>query len=196
MKWVMPPLAVVIPNLMKIPKQSTPSIVPFNGIGFIGGLEYRKGLDVVIDSLAHVRIPTELIPFPVHVYGPVDRPWEMINGIQSLLYINRSCEASPHISCIFHGTIASEIMWADMVEHQLLFIMASRQENQPMAILEAAEKMRPAIILRQGYSDEMLTTQGAVDCIIPHSVLSLAQRLQEVYVQVFAFVANICVVCP
>jgi glycosyltransferase involved in cell wall biosynthesis len=181
-KWVMQPASHVIPNIMKVGNTASlrNNVKPFRGIGFIGGLEYRKALDVVVDAMHHVKVPKELIPFPVHVYGPKGRGWDKINGISSAEYINRSCTASPHIECIFRGFMRTEDMWADMVKRELIFIMASRKENQPMAILEAASNRLPVIILRKGYSDEMLTEKGVSECIIPHSVEALGNRLQVV----------------
>ena len=124
------------------------------------GLEYWKGVDVLVAAAA--RVPVEL---QVDVYGDGSLRGELERDARS-----RGVDAR------FHGFTSSV---RDRLAAADVFVLPSRGDNAPMAILEAMAAGLPVIATRVGGIPELVTHEQTGLLVAPDDPAELAAAIER-----------------
>jgi glycosyltransferase involved in cell wall biosynthesis len=143
----------VIPNAVKsefvslaechqIPVESNPPVILF-----VGTVGYRKGIDILLEAL--VEIEAKGIPFKLLLIGDGELPGEREKLVAQ--YQQRLKASS--FEFISHKEQQELI---DYYTHASIFVLPSRAENLPVAMLEAMSCALPVVISRVGAIEEVI----------------------------------------
>lgn len=142
----------VIPNFFPQQMAVKPYAVnqPTQIFVFIGVLGKRKGFDIFIELIcaAH-KNQKQTGPVRAHVYGSEDKEWAQM--------ARKSCDAAFD----FRGTRRTHDMFQEIRSAHGILLFASRHENLPMVLAEAATWKVPVISLDVGGSAEMFERNTA-----------------------------------
>jgi len=127
----------VIPNGIDVRRtEPAPARDPLV-VGTAGVLQHRKGIDVLLEACAKVQAPIRL-----ELFG--DGP---LRG-----KLERQA-AALGIDAVFHGQVAN---MRDRLPELDVFLLSSRDENFPMALLEAMAAALPVVATRVGGVAELV----------------------------------------
>jgi glycosyltransferase involved in cell wall biosynthesis len=130
-------------------------------LGTAAILEYRKGIDVLLDGMASMRIPAQL-----NVFGEGTLRPELERQARRL-----------GIEATFHGFV-------DDLRDRLLeldaFVLPTRADNLPVAILEAMTLALPVVATRVGGVPELVVDGETGYLVEPDDPRDLARALTEV----------------
>ena len=132
----------------------------------VGSLEQMyKGFDIAIKAIARVEFKDNV---KVHIVG---------DGV----FRNQLQEFAKHKnmndSCIFHGKMSREQIF-NLMEEVDLFLMPSRTEGLPRALIEAMSKGLPAIGSDVGGIPELLSEEWIFKS---EDDLALSQKISKIY---------------
>lgn len=135
-----------------VPAQS-PLVVGTSGI-----LEHRKGLDTLIAACAAADVPLRL-----EIYGDGSLRSELQQQATGL-----------GVNATFHGEVSDV---RDRLEKLDLFVLASRDENLPMALLEAMAAALPVVATRVGGVPELIEDGVSGKLVAPEDIDGLAAAI-------------------
>ena len=155
-----PKRMVVIPNGI-VTRRGEPT--PFHDpplLATAAVLTHRKGLDVLLEACARLQAPTRIA-----VFG--DGP---LRGVLS------GRAASLGLDAVFHGHVADP--WERLAEADV-FVLPSRAENMPIAILEAMALALPVVATRVGGVPELVADGETGLLVDPDDAAGLANALDS-----------------
>ncbi|MFA6226282.1 MAG: glycosyltransferase family 4 protein [Methanoregula sp.] len=148
---------------------------------FVGGIEERKGLVVLIEALAQVK---SIIPdVELHIVGGIRK----VVYYHTLVSLIRSCGLDSHIR--FLGSLPEQDLMKEYAAAEI-FVLPSYEESQGIVILEAMATGTPVIATRAGGIPDMIqddvngllvdcgNVQQMAQCII--SLLTEHQQKQRI----------------
>jgi glycosyltransferase involved in cell wall biosynthesis len=164
----LPPSKVVeipngVPAVSGERARSTVAAAPL--IVFLGEVSHRKGIDVLIDALAHLS--GNGTPWTAAVGG---------NGDVAAA-VARAREAGIGDQIDFLGWVG-EAKVDELLRSADIFVLPSRAENQPVAILEAMARSTPVVATNVGAIPEQVVDGETGLLVEPGSSDSLAQALE------------------
>jgi glycosyltransferase involved in cell wall biosynthesis len=124
-------------------------------------LEYRKGVDVLLESCARVKFPMHL-----DVYGE-----------GSLREDLEAQAARLGIQSRFHGWVADT---PSVLREADLFVLATRGDNLPVAVLEAMSLALPVVATRIGGLPELIVDEQTGLLVEPDDVDGLAAAIDRI----------------
>jgi glycosyltransferase involved in cell wall biosynthesis len=151
---------VVIPNGIRVERREPPPFHDPPVLGTAAILIQRKGVDVLLDACARLRAPVRL-----SVFG--DGP---LRGMLE----DRAGRLGVH--AVFHGHASDARSRLAEID---IFVLASRGENMPIAILEAMALAVPVVATRVGGVPELVVDNLTGVLVEPDDVDSLAAALDE-----------------
>lgn len=137
--------------------EPSPAHTPFV-VGTAGILEHRKGIDILLAACAAAGIPLR-----VEIFGDGSLRTELQGQADSL-----------GLDAIFHGEVADV---RARLENLDLFVLASRDENLPIALLEAMAAARPVVATAVGGVSELVEDDVSGLLVEPDDVASLAAAI-------------------
>jgi glycosyltransferase involved in cell wall biosynthesis len=149
----------VIPSAVEIRRRHPPAPRTPVTVGTIAGLEYWKGVDLLVEACGQVSAPIRL-----EVYG--EGVWR------------RRLEARARalgIDARFHGRVPAA---EERLEEMDLFVLPSRADNLPMVILEAMARALPVVATRVGGVSEVVEDGRTGVLIEPEDVSALAAAIE------------------
>jgi Glycosyltransferase len=152
---------LVLPSGIEVRRTTPPRMRTPARIGTAVNLEWWKGVDVLLRACA--RLPT---PIQLEVYGDgADRP--ELERLAGQLGVNAN----------FHGHVddVSEGL-ADLD----LFVLPSRAENFPMALLEAMAWALPVVVTRVGGVPEMVVDRESGLIVSPDDEQEMTEAIRHV----------------
>jgi glycosyltransferase involved in cell wall biosynthesis len=160
---VFPERLRVLHNFVDVPDQPT-----WRGEGgpvlFVGRLEHYKGVDVLVQALAHLPSDTRV---DVAGDGPERASLEQL-----------AAQVAPG-RVTFHGRVAKERV-AEMVAGSAVMVVPSRwYENQPLVVLEGMAAGVPVVGSDLGGITELLGPTGAGALAPPNDPAALAAALSS-----------------
>lgn len=137
----------VIPSGIDVRRHERPRAHEPPRVGVVTKLEHWKGVDVLVDAAARIDLPFEL-----HVFGDGSLRDELGR---------RARDAG--VAATFHGEVTDA---RDRVAGMDVFVLPSRAENLPIAILEAMAEALPVVASRTGGIAE-LVADGETGLLAP-----------------------------
>lgn len=162
--WVPERKIHVVPNAITLPqKYPCPTSRPRPPwVTFVGGTKPYKGLDVFLTAMG--ILARQRRDFAVHVVGThADSSWETLLG--SALELTHFHGAVPHAEVL-------RVLYATSI-----FVLASRQESQPNALLEAMACGAAPVATSVGGVPEILTHERDGILIAPQDPCAMAQAV-------------------
>ena len=131
---------VIIPNGIAMPEKSKSGFHEGRIQGlFIGRLNaYQKGLDLLIDACSLIRSELRNAGFTISIYGPHEHSDE---PALRKLAVDRGLEGIVEFPGAVSGEEKERVLLASDV-----FVMTSRTEGQPIALLEALSYGLPCVV--------------------------------------------------
>lgn len=158
---------IIVPNGTEIPNKIVRDYNEIRHLTFIGRKDfYQKGIDVLLDGCALIKSELEQNGIEISIYGPgSDKQEKMINRKINEYNLTNIIYSKPSI----FGEDKIEVL-----KKSDLFILTSRSEGQPLAVLEAMSYSLPVFITPgTGFTEEVtfnncgksveLTAQGIAD---------------------------------
>lgn len=148
----------VIPSAVEIRRiQPAAPRTPMT-VGTIAGLEYWKGVDLLVEACGRISVPLRL-----EVFG--DGPWRSrLEGRARALGIDAR----------FHGRVREAGVRLDSLD---LFVSPSRADNLPLAILEAMAAAVPVVATRVGGVPEVVDDGHTGILVEPEDTVALAEAI-------------------
>jgi glycosyltransferase involved in cell wall biosynthesis len=148
----------VVPNGIDVRRREpAPAREPLV-VGTAGILEHRKGMDTLIEACARAAKPVQLEVF----------------GDGSLRSALEDQAARFDVAAVFHGAVADV---RDRLPDLDVFVLPSRDENLPMALLEAMAAALPVIATRVGGVPELVEDGRSGLLIEPDAPEELARAI-------------------
>lgn len=151
---------VVVPNATEArpfePRRANGTTV----VATAANLEAWKGVDVLVDACSRVRAPLRL-----EVYGDGSRRGELERQA-----------AAKGVAAGFHGHVGDV---PERLRAADVFVLPSRGENLPMAILEAMGSGLPVVASRVGGIHEAVLDGETGYLVPPDDPVALAERLER-----------------
>ena len=135
---------------------------------FVGHLNPKKGVDTLIEALAKIR-PDK--PWHLAVVGPHTFP-ELVQDLKEMMQ---------RLGIADRVTFTGQVPFSDIsILHQLadVFVLPSRSETLPLAILEAMSKSKPVIGTTVGGIPHQLRDDAGI-LVQPDDVDGLARAIQK-----------------
>jgi glycosyltransferase involved in cell wall biosynthesis len=127
-----------------------------NQLLFVGGIEERKGLDVLIRAVA--RIKKTVPDIELHIVG----------GIRKIVYHHAVCNLIKSLdleeNIVFCGRLTDSLLFREYRE-AAVFVLPSYEESQGIVILEAMATGTPVVATRAGGIPDMIL-DGANGCLV------------------------------
>ncbi len=164
----------VLPNAIELSHEARkPSTMPASmGALFIGDLcEAKRPEDMIV---AYGSLPSPMRKaFPLHIIGggTPQRRAHLRSLTQRLGIEDR---------VIFHGSLRHDQV-TEILEAADLFVLPSRAEGQPIALLEAMAADRPSIVTNVGAIPETVTDGIEALIVEPCNPLQLANAMRELF---------------
>ncbi len=150
----------VVPNGIDVRRtEPTPAHDPLV-VGTAGILEHRKGIDVLIEACSRTKKPVRL-----EVFGE----GSLRNELE-----RQASEAG--VDAVFHGDVAG---FRDRLPELDIFVLASRDENLPMALLEAMAAAVPVISTRVGGVTELIEDGVSGLVVEPEAAAAVAAAIDS-----------------
>jgi glycosyltransferase involved in cell wall biosynthesis len=143
----------VEPKFFTVQKDEVP-----NRLLFVGGIEERKGLDVLIRAVA--RIKKTVPDIELHIVGGVRK----IVYFEKLRRLINSLDLEQNIE--FLGSLPEKKL-SEEYREAMIFVLPSYEESQGIVILEAMATSTPVVATRVGGIPDMIqdgTNGRLVDC--------------------------------
>lgn len=120
-------------------------------IAYVGRLEFRKGVDLLVEAAVAALDKTD---FELHFFGRDTHTWRQGSMRHQL---DRIIESNPKKKkrFVFHDYVPQHELWADHLPGMDAFIFPSRFENYPNVLLEALQFGRPTFVSKFGCMPEM-----------------------------------------
>lgn len=153
----------LIPYGVDVPDESAPAVAsrdPAFRVGTSAVLIPRKGLDVLLDACAGVSRPLEL-----HIYG--DGPCRTALERQA---------NDRGVNATFHGMVTDVRKRLPDLD---VFVLPTRGDNLPVAVLEAMAAGLPVISTRTGGIPEMVIAGETGELVEPDDVSGLARAIDR-----------------
>jgi glycosyltransferase involved in cell wall biosynthesis len=185
-RWRLPQ-AQVVPNIVlgltnAARRGSMPT--PISGIAFVGSVETRKGIDVLVQTLVGLR-DFPLIRF--EVFGNLGT----VDGVPAQKFLADAVKPAHHIDCVVHGAVESNKLWPYLKKHKLLLVMPTLLENQPMTIILAYQHGVPLVSYDVGGVAGMLSESSRPLVLIPPDPEQLQARISIALRNGIAFVPDL-----
>jgi glycosyltransferase involved in cell wall biosynthesis len=166
--------AVKIPHPWPAPAQlqrTAKASGPFE-IGYVGRLEYRKGVDLLVRA-AVKALETRTLKF--HFFG---RDTDTFFGGSVRAHLDTLIPAERRESFVFHDYVPQEDLRRAHLPRMDLFVFPSRFENYPNVLLEVLELGTPVLASRHGCMPEIGRGFPVTD-IEPEDTAELARLLAD-----------------
>ena len=150
----------VIPNGIEVIRDEPGPVHDPIVVGTVANLEHHKGIDVLIDACAQVEAPLRLEIF----------------GAGSLRAELESRARSAGIDHRFHGHVTNI---RDKLLDLDIFVLPTRAENLPIAILEAMACALPVIATRVGGIPELVSEEETGILVDPDDYQALARAIER-----------------
>ena len=161
------------PNAINITYSTYPKAVPYSlRLLAVANLNPLKGLDLLIDSLPMVGLSIEL----EIVGAKLDTHSDFAHSLKERA--NKITKAYPDIVINFLGSLAATAIRARLAACEV-FVLPSRSEACPIALLEAMAMERPCVVTDVGDIRDMLPTVQYPFICAPDSPKNLASALRE-----------------
>ncbi|MBX7540815.1 glycosyltransferase family 4 protein [Qipengyuania sphaerica] len=148
------------PQSIADPQSAEPAIV------FFGQVSERKGIDILLPALG--KVAAKGLPFRVRIGGNGDLDhWKSVAREQGL------AERAEFLGWVGEDTVDAEMRRAD------IFVLPSRAENQPVAILEAMARGLPVVSTSIGAIPETVGNEECGLVVAPADVEALAEALER-----------------
>lgn len=147
--------SIIIPNGIEEPEQVK---TVFNKqkmkCVFIGRIEpYQKGLDILIDSCIQLKDKLKMRNCEISIYGPdVDNKLPELRNKVNKLQLDSIIK--------FYGPVYEDEKREVLLEHDI-FLMPSRFEGHPMALIEALSYGLPVVVSRGSNMKEEIELNNA-----------------------------------
>lgn len=145
----------VIPSAVEIHRTHPPRPRTPIAVGTIAGLEYWKGVDLLVEACGRVSAPLRL-----EVFG--DGAWRERLESRALTL---------GLDALFHGRVRRA---EDRLEKIDVFVLPSRADNLPIVILEAMARALPVVATRVGGVPEVVEDGRTGILVEPEDVTALA----------------------
>lgn len=150
----------VVPSCIPVRRRASPALRVPTTIGTVANLEWWKGIDTLILALARVGPPLRL-----EVFGDgAERP--------RLERLALACG----VDATFHGHVADA---ADRLGNLDIFVLPSRAENFPIALLEAMSWALPSVATIVGGIPEMIEPGESGLLVPPDDIDALAAAIVD-----------------
>ena len=131
--------SIIVPNGIEIPPAIDRRCESVRSIVFIGRKDiYHKGIDILIQGCAKIKSLLVSSGVTVRLYGPGDEAQN--RTVSGMISENGLDEVVINMPGIFGGDKAEVLSSAD------LFVLTSRSEGQPIAVLEALSYSLPVLV--------------------------------------------------
>jgi len=151
----------VIPNGIELRRtEPTPRHEPVR-VATVGILEYRKGVDVLIDACARVASSLRL-----DVFGDGSLRTELEGRAHRL-----------GVAAVFHGEVANV---SERLRDVDIFVLATRGDNLPIAVLEAMAVALPIVATRTGGLPELVHEEKTGLLVEPDDAGALADAIGRI----------------
>ena len=140
---------IIVSNGIDIPNRISREYTTVKRLTFIGRKDlYHKGIDVLLEGCALIKDELVQKSIEINLYGPGSNEQEReINQIISANNLSNIVKSKP-------GVFGKEKI--DVLENTDIFLLTSRYEGQPIAILEAMAYSLPVFITPgTGFSEEV-----------------------------------------
>lgn len=150
----------VVPSCVPIRRRASPTLRIPTTIGTVANLEWWKGIDTLLHALDRVARPVRL-----EIFG---------DGAErrSLEGLARACG----VEATFHGHVADAV---DRLGTLDMFVLPSRAENFPIALLEAMSWALPSVATSVGGIPEMIESGTSGLLVPPDDVDALAAAIVD-----------------
>jgi glycosyltransferase involved in cell wall biosynthesis len=150
----------VVPSCVPIRRRASPTLRTPTTIGTVANLEWWKGIDTLMHALARVERPVRL-----EIFG---------DGAErgSLEGLADSCG----VDATFHGHVADAVDFLGTLD---VFVLPSRAENFPIALLEAMSWALPSVATRVGGVAEMIEPGTSGLLVPPDDATALANAIED-----------------
>jgi len=150
----------VIPNGVEVRRvEPAPRHEPFR-VSTVGILEHRKGVDVLLDAVARAERRVRL-----DVFGHGSLRAELENRARRL-----------EVDAVFHGEVGDVV---GRLRDADLFVLATRGDNLPIAVLEAMSVALPVVATRTGGLPELVADEQTGLLVEPDDVDALAEAIRR-----------------
>lgn len=145
---------------------------PFR-LGYVGRLEYRKGVDLLVEAALPAM---ERTPFELHLFGRDTATWRqssMLAHMQRLI-----TEQPAHArKFFFHDYVPQSQLWAKQLPSMDGFVFPSRFENYPNGLLEVLALGKPTLLSQHGCMPQMAESFDHVKVFDPNDVPAFTEVL-------------------
>ena len=145
---------------------------PVLGVAYVGSVEERKGIDVLVRVLA--GLAGELRRVRLEIFGSMEVE---VHGQEAQEWIRGALKGAPHVRCTIHGPHDAAHLWPLLKERKLLLVMPTLLENQPMTLIHAAAHGVPVLSYDVGGIADMLTPASRAQVLIPPDPAALRASL-------------------
>ena len=144
-------------------------------LGYVGRLEMRKGVDLVIRALVRLMSKSD-VRFELHCFGRDTNTWRQGSFKDYLLSL-----IPDHLRpfFVFHDYVEQKTLWKEKLPEMSAFVFPSRFENYPNVLLEVLEFGRPVLVAEHGCMPEMGRRFPFVTAINPLDEEAFAHALGE-----------------
>ena len=164
---------VIVPNGISLPDQTCLKI-PSKTIHatFIGRLSiFHKGLDVLLNAIALIKTDLENVGFRLNLYGPNQ---EGAKEVLNKLIIEKKMQQLVSVNDGVCGNEKNAVLQATN-----LFVLTSRFEGHPIALLEALSHGIPCLVTPGTNMDKMVSKYNAGWCT-EFDAVAISKSLQAI----------------
>jgi hypothetical protein len=174
----------VIPNIIAFDpvRRKRAELVPITGLAYVGSVERRKGIDVLVDVVAELSHLVQRIR--VEVIGSIG----MVGNVRADEYIQAAFSSAPHVTFKIHGAMPLRELWPYIARNKLLLVTPSLLENQPTTLMYASLHGIPVLSYDVGGVADMLLPQSQPLTLLQCSRSELKTRIEAALVKKQAFV--------
>lgn len=141
--------------------------------GYVGRLEYRKGVDLLVDAAVEA-LQILNVQAEFHFYG---RDTDSFRGRSVRSYLDSKIPEALRNHFVFHDYVPQQVLWSEHLPKLDAFVFPSRFENYPNVLLEVLEFGKPVLVSKHGCMPEMAHGFSQAEAFEPFDRAGFAQLL-------------------
>jgi glycosyltransferase involved in cell wall biosynthesis/GT2 family glycosyltransferase len=145
-------------------------------IGCVGRLEYRKGVDLLVQAGLRLLQRTQR-PVRFHFFG---KDTHTFRTTSVLAWLGQLIPPAHRDAFVFHGYVPQNVLWAEHLPKIDAFVFPSRFENYPNVLLEVLALGKPTLVSRHGCMPEIGAGFPNVAAFDPLDLDAFAGKLRAV----------------